>query len=98
MHPCLETDVALCRWRCVKSAASIGCIEENHDRCTALDLLGLVAGAHRSLIKGMQSGYACLGDSERANEVNFHDSSELLNRLVHQHCMIGDARIVDQAS
>ena len=46
----------------------------------------------------MQSGFACLGDSERANKIDFHDLSKLLNRLVHQHCMVGNARIIDQTS
>ena len=64
--------------------------------------LWIIRGSQQVLTKawprGMQSGFACLGDSERANKIDFHDLSKLLNRLVHQHCMVGNARIIDQTS
>ena len=39
----------------------------------------------------------CLRDRQCANKVDLQDVSELLDGLVHQHCMVGNAGIVNQS-
>lgn len=40
---------------------------------------------------------AYLGDGQDAHKVDLKDLSELLDGLVHEHCMVGDTCVVDQA-
>ena len=39
----------------------------------------------------------CLDDCKCANQIDLQNLPEFFDGLVHQHCMIGDAGIVDES-